>query len=217
MYQTTKKILKTSLLVATGILLVACQNTSNPSEKNAELDLNNVGLATIEEKAKEEGVIDSVGMPDTWANWKETWEDLSEKYGLKHTDTDMSSAEELATFENEKNDASADIGDVGIAFGPEAVSRGLALPYKTSYYDDIPEWAKDPEGEGYWMLAYKGTMAFLVDTEGTNGQVPTSWKAVSEGDYTLTIGMYLQGTRTSLRCIQLLLQMVETKRIFNLA
>ena len=93
----------------------------------------------------------------------------------------------------------------------------MALPYKTSYYDDIPEWAKDPEGEGYWMLAYKGTMAFLVDTEGTNGQVPTSWKAVSEGDYTLTIGMYLQGTRTSLRCIQLLLQMVETKRIFNLA
>ena len=48
MYQTTKKILKTSLLVATGILLVACQNTSNPSEKNAELDLNKVGLATIE-------------------------------------------------------------------------------------------------------------------------------------------------------------------------
>ncbi len=35
-------------------------------------------------------------MPDTWANWVGTWNDLEKEYGLSHVDTDMSSAEELA-------------------------------------------------------------------------------------------------------------------------
>ena len=51
--------------------------------------------------------------------------------GLKHTDTDMSSAEEIAKFEAEKDKPTADIGDVGIAFAPVAVEKGVAQPYKT--------------------------------------------------------------------------------------
>ena len=35
-------------------------------------------------------------MPDSWANWKDTWADLEKIYGLKHMDTDMSSAQEIA-------------------------------------------------------------------------------------------------------------------------
>lgn len=182
-----KKSFSIVVLGATSTLLAAC-GTSKQTDSKQSINLNKMDLASIETKAKEEGQINSVGMPDSWANWKETWENLTENYGLKHTDTDMSSAEELAIFENEKKDASADIGDVGIAFGPEAVKRGLALPYKTSYYDDIPKWAKDPEGEGYWMLGYKGTMAFLVDTESTKGKIPTSWKEAADGTYKVTIG-----------------------------
>ncbi len=53
----------------------------------------------------------------------ETWEELGTEYSLKHKDTDMSSAEELAKFEAEKDDATADIGDVGIAFGPIAKDK----------------------------------------------------------------------------------------------
>lgn len=50
------------------------------------------------EAAKKEGVINSVGMPDTWANWKDTWDDLARLYSLKHSDTDMSSAQEIANL-----------------------------------------------------------------------------------------------------------------------
>jgi hypothetical protein len=47
-------------------------------------------------------------MPDSWANWKDTWFDLGKLYGLKHMDTDMSSAQEIAKFAAEKsNDAPA--------------------------------------------------------------------------------------------------------------
>lgn len=59
-------------------------------------------LAALEQAAKKEGEVNSVGMPDSWANWKGTWQDLLSKYGLKHVDTDMSSAQEIAKFDAER-------------------------------------------------------------------------------------------------------------------
>ena len=53
----------------------------------------------------------------------ETWTELKDEYGIKHTDTDMSSAEELAIFANEASDATKDIGDVGQSFGPVAEDK----------------------------------------------------------------------------------------------
>lgn len=52
--------------------------------------------------AQKEGQVYSVGMPDGWANWKDTWADMASTYGLKHQDTDMSSAQEIAKFAAEK-------------------------------------------------------------------------------------------------------------------
>ena len=99
-------------------------------------------LEALIEAAKKEGKVVSVGMPDDWANWKDTWADLLEIYGLEHSDTDMSSAEEIAKMAAEKDNPTVDIGDVGIAFGPIAVAQGVTQPYKTSYWDEIPDWAK---------------------------------------------------------------------------
>ncbi|MGX7425912.1 ABC transporter substrate-binding protein [Aerococcus sanguinicola] len=178
-----KKLKYIGLVTLASLSLAACGSTESANEN--QVDLNSLSLEEIEEKAKEEGAVNSVGMPDDWANWEETWADLNEKYGLEHSDTDMGSAEELATFEAEKENASAEIGDVGIAFGPYAVERDVVMPYKTSYWDDIPDWAKDDEGN--WLLSYTGTMAFLDDTEAVD-ETPTSWKEVAEGDYKVTIG-----------------------------
>ncbi|MGP6488840.1 ABC transporter substrate-binding protein [Duffyella gerundensis] len=146
---------------------------------------NAADTAALEKAAKSEGQVNSVGMPDTWANWKETWSDLSSKYGLQHSDTDMSSAQEIAKFAAEKSNASADIGDVGAAFGPVAVAKGVTQPYKPSHWDQVPEWAKDKEG--HWALAYTGTIAFLVDKQQIK-DIPHSWADLKKGKYTVTIG-----------------------------
>ncbi|MGD9426712.1 ABC transporter substrate-binding protein [Pantoea sp. NSTU24] len=142
-------------------------------------------LTALEKAARSEGQVNSVGMPDSWANWKDTWRDISSKYGLKHSDTDMSSAQELAKFEAEKENASADIGDVGAAFGPIAVAKGVTQPYKPTHWDQIPDWAKDKEG--HWALAYTGTIAFLIDKQQVK-DIPHSWADLKKGKYVVTIG-----------------------------
>jgi putative spermidine/putrescine transport system substrate-binding protein len=141
--------------------------------------------AGLVKAAQQEGEVNSVGMPDSWANWKGTWDDLNRLYGLKHADTDMSSAEELAKFIAEKENASADIGDVGHAFGPMAVQKNIALPYKPTTWNDIPNWAKDKEG--YWAVAYTGTISFMVNTKLVK-DVPHSWADLLKGHYKVTVG-----------------------------
>jgi putative spermidine/putrescine transport system substrate-binding protein len=142
-------------------------------------------VEALEQAARAEGAVNSVGMPDSWANWKDTWVDLEKLYGLKHMDTDMSSAQEIAKFAAEKDNASADIGDVGAAFGPIAVQQGVTQAYKPSTWEQIPSWAKD--ADGHWMLAYTGSIAFIVNKQLVK-DVPKSWADVKAGKYRVAIG-----------------------------
>lgn len=171
-------------MVSLTILLGACGNNGESDSENS-LDLNDIKVDELEKKAKEEGQVNSLGMPDTWANWKKTWEDMDKKYDIQHKDTDMSSAEELAKFESEKKNASGDIGDVGIAFGPLAVEKDLVVGYRTSYFDEIPDWAKDEDGK--WTIGYTGTMSFMSD-KNTVKDFPKTWEDIKNGDYKVSIG-----------------------------
>lgn len=159
---------------------------------NESLDLNGMTVDEIVSKAKAEGEVNSVGMPDDWANWADTWSGITEKYGLKHTDVDLSSAEELSMFEAEKSNATKDIGDVGETYGSVAEEKGLTLKYKTSYWDEIPEWAKDDDGD--WVVAYYGTMAFMTNKK-LVPNAPTSFQDILEGDYIVSIGDVAKSTR----------------------
>jgi putative spermidine/putrescine transport system substrate-binding protein len=138
----------------------------------------------LEAMARKEGNIVSLGCPDDWANWGDQWKGIMSKYGVTHTDTDMSSAEELAKFEAEKSNPSADIGEVGLEFGPIAVKKGLSQPYKTTNWDKIPAWAKD--ADGHWALGYTGTIAFIISKTVKNP--PKSFADLATGDYKVAVG-----------------------------
>lgn len=142
-------------------------------------------LTELINAAKKEGQVYSVGMPDSWANWKGTWQDLATQYGLKHQDTDMSSAQEIAKFAAEKNNATADIGDVGASFGPVAVQKGVTQPYKPTTWSQIPDWAKDKDG--HWALAYTGSIAFMINNDLVK-DAPKSWDDLLKGKYKVTVG-----------------------------
>lgn len=141
-------------------------------------------LEEIEAAARKEGTIVSLGLPDDWANWGGQWKDIMAKYGVTHTDTDMSSAEELAKFEAEKANASADIGEMGLEFGPIAKRKGTSAPYKPTNWDKIPAWARDDDG--HWMLGYTGTIAFIVSKKVENP--PKAFADLVNGTYKVAVG-----------------------------
>lgn len=162
---------------------VVAEETS--ASENTAPDLNTLTLDEIIAGAKEEGTVESVGMPDTWANWGLTWTALNEEYGISHNDADMSSAEELQMFATEGENGTKDIGDVGQAFGAQAIEEDLVQGYKTSYWDGVPDWAKGEDGK--WMIAYTGATTFLTNTD-IISDAPTSWADLKSGDYSVAIG-----------------------------
>ena len=188
-----KKFVSTLLVlsVMSTCLLSACG--SKPASES--VDLTSISLDTIEKKAKEEGTISSVGMPDDWANWKSSWESISNTYGLAHDDTDMSSAEELSMFDSEKDSPTKDIGDVGQAFGPTAIDMDVVQPYKASTWDSIPDWAKDPDGN--WTISYLGTMGALVNTNNVSETID-SWEALKNSNAKITLGDVLRGASSQM-------------------
>ena len=134
--------------------------------------------------AQAEGAVSSVGMPDTWANWVGTWNDLK-AMGIKTSDTDMSSAEEISKMIAEGANATADIGDVSFEFGAFAADKKITMPYKPSTWDQIPGWAKDKDG--HWCLAYTGTIAFIINKQLVKNP-PKSWKDLLSGNYRVSVG-----------------------------
>lgn len=142
-------------------------------------------LTALSKAAQKEGEVNSVGMPDSWADWKDTWADLKSNYGLSHVDTDMSSAQEIAKFAAEKKSATADIGDVGFSFARIAVKKGVTQPYKPTTWDEIPAWAKDKDG--HWALAYTGTIAFISNNNLVKNP-PRTWADLLSGKYRVSVG-----------------------------
>ncbi|MDR7002617.1 ABC transporter substrate-binding protein [Neobacillus niacini] len=190
----TMKSIQAGVLGVSLLSLAAC-GTNEKSAAPVVKNPNSLTVGEIESKAKKEGTINSVGMPDTWANWGETWTDVTKKYKLTHNDTDLSSAEEIAKFESEKQNASADIGDVGISFAPIAEQKKLTIPYKTSYWNEVPKWAKDDNGD--WVAGYQGTIAFLTNKELVKNP-PKSWADILKGNYKVTVGDVQRGAQNQM-------------------
>lgn len=165
-----------TLLTSAALLVTTLSTPLMAKEANIQSLVN---------AAQKEGQVYSVGMPGSWANWKDTWNDLNKLYGLKHQDTDMSSAQEIAKFAAEKNNATADIGDVGFAFARVAVKKGVTQAYKPTTWDSIPDWAKDKDG--HWALAYTGTISFISNNKLVKNP-PTSWDDLLEGNYKVSVG-----------------------------
>lgn len=181
----------TAAAQTTGAVQEAGSEAASTESTEGSTDLNSKSLDEITTAAKEEGDVESVGMPDEWANWGNAWAALKEQYGITHTDADMSSAEELQMFQTEGENGTKDIGDVGQAFGAQAIEQDLVQGYKTSYWDSVPDWAKGEDGK--WMMAYTGATTFLTNTDQI-ANAPKSWQDVKEGDYKVAIGDINGGT-----------------------
>lgn len=138
------------------------------------------GSSALIEAARKEGKLVSYGSPADWAGYGYVSDVIQKRYRIKHTDTDMSSAEEIAKWEAERNAPVSDVGDIGLQFGPIAADRGLLMAYKHSKWNDIPAWAKD--ADGFYSASYYGTIAFVVNTRVVKN-VPKTFKDLLKPEY----------------------------------
>ena len=71
------------------------------------------------------------GIPDDWANYGDVFKGFQASLGVtdgKHTDTDMSSLEEITKFDAEKANPIAMFADIGMLWGKVANQRNVVRP-----------------------------------------------------------------------------------------
>lgn len=138
MKKRTLSLLSTALTAAISASMLICAVLVSAAD-NAKVVLNGeeMSLDDLIKNAQKEGNLQSVGMPDDWANWKGSWEAITDTYGISHGDVDMTSAEELSQFAAEKDDPTKDIGDIGLSMTPEAIKQDVIGTYKASTWDSF--------------------------------------------------------------------------------
>jgi putative spermidine/putrescine transport system substrate-binding protein len=189
-----KFVLIVFVLAAIMLLAVACQPAATPTQEEAKPEepqsTEEVAPANPMDEliaaAQEEGEIVSYGLPDDWVNYGGMWELYEGKYGIPHLDTDMGSGEIIAALEAEKDAGVADITDLGVNFASQVVTEGLSQAYKHAYWDELPDYAKDPNG--LWSAAYWGAIGFCVNTDLVEN-VPQSWADLKDEQYKGMVSM----------------------------
>ncbi len=120
------------------------------------------GFDQLVAAAEEEGELNVIALPDTWANYGEIISAFEEEYDItvNSADPDVSSAEEIAAAENLKGqDTAPDVFDLGSAVALDSLD--YFAPYKVQTWDDIP--ADHKEESGRWVYDYTGLMSIGYD------------------------------------------------------
>lgn len=129
---------------------------------------------------RQEGKIVSYGMSDDWVNLGLMWKNFTNKYGISHTDEDMTSAEQIVRLQAEKKKPVMDVADIGYDALGELVANGLSMAYQNSSWNSIPDNFKDQNG--LWTVGYWGAIAFLVNTD-TVKDIPSTWNDLLKDEY----------------------------------
>jgi putative spermidine/putrescine transport system substrate-binding protein len=157
-------------------------------------------MIKLVEDAKAEGVIVSYGLPESWVNYGGLMKGFTAKYGITQQDTDMDSGTIISTLQAEKAAPVADITDLGLNFAKLVEDDGMSMPYKNSHWDEIPDYAKDPQGR--WSAAFYGVMAFLVNADKVT-TVPQTWEDLVKPEYANTVCMKNPGSSATAQMIVL--------------
>lgn len=136
----------------------------------------------------EGGVINTYGMPETWANYGEIFTRFYELYGIVQEDIDMGSPVVLARM-TEENASKNDVADLKPTFAILAAARGLTSDYCVSCWELLPEnqRGKDPNTGSVWYTAYWGTIGWLVNVDMVKS-IPYKWTDLLNPAYKGLIG-----------------------------
>ena len=179
-------------LAAAALVLAACGGGDegsgggggSDSEAATATSLEDFGdLDALIEAAQAEGTLNVIALPPDWANYGETIDTFSEKYGIEVVSTlpDGSSQDELNAVTSQRGqDRAPDVLDLGTPFHHQAKAQDLLAPYTVQTWDEIPEDQKDPEG--YWVNDYGGYVSIGCNAT-VVAQCPTTFAELLDPQY----------------------------------
>jgi putative spermidine/putrescine transport system substrate-binding protein len=166
---TWRRLVAAVLAVSVLTVVAGCGSDSKTSSSADAGETSSTvasgGETALAAAAKDEGKVNLIALPDTWANYKGILATFRDAYGIDApvANPDASSADELTAIKTLKGQADMpDAIDVGPSFASEAVKAGLVTAFKPSTWDEIPDALKDPDGN--WVGAYYGIMALATNT-----------------------------------------------------
>lgn len=179
--------------LGTAILIVvgACSSSGGADWKAAP----DTGKAA--EQAK---TFATYGMPDDWANYGGSIQQFCAKNGWtcntgRSLGEDMSSAEEIAAFDAEKNNPKAIAADIGIIFATQAEAKGVLPDYLPPNAANLDAIYKGKSGG--WIATFVGVPGFAVNTDFLASKgvaVPTTWADLAKPDYKGLVGFGKPGS-----------------------
>ena len=189
------KNLAVPAIAAGALLLAACSSGSSDSGSSSAAPESTAATSaaagaecgtTIEEiaaKAKEEGKVNLIALPDTWANYRGIIDSFVEKYGIEAPvmNPDASSADELTAVETLRGQPDMpEVLDIGPSFVEQAKAAGYLESYKPVVWDEIPESLKGEDGT--WVGSYYGVLAIATNAT-IQPNVPKTWADLKKPEY----------------------------------
>jgi putative spermidine/putrescine transport system substrate-binding protein len=145
------------------------------------------GLTALIKAAKAEGKLNTITLPDNWANYGTQIKEFKAKYGITVNDAipEGSSAQEIQAIQSGRGSSTApDVVDVGESFA--VADADLFAPYKVATWSDIPAGNKAANGD--WYNDYGGYVSFGCDLA-VVPSCPTTWAGLEASAYKNSVAL----------------------------
>ena len=184
-----------AMLVASAVLVTACSSAGSGDAWS--------GAANKDNAKTQASTVATYGAPNDWANYGEQFTTFCQTNFSVDCNTDhqrslgedMSSAEEIAAFDAEKNNPKAALADIGILFAGAAEEKGVLPSYVPAGADKLPDYLKGSKGG--WTATFVGVPGYVVNVDFLDSKgvaVPTTWADLAKPDYKGLVGFGKPGS-----------------------
>lgn len=180
-----------TLAAVAGLVLAACGTSGGAAGEDAW-----TAEADPQKAAEQVASMGTYGMPDDWANYGESFDLFCAtmfpdvECQRQSLGEDMSSADEIAAFDAEKNNPKAMVADIGIIFASVAEQAGVVPGYLPPNAEPLTAGLKGANGG--WVATFVGVPGFVVNTDFLAEKdipVPRTWDDLAKPEYRGLVGI----------------------------
>jgi putative spermidine/putrescine transport system substrate-binding protein len=182
--------------VAITVILAGCSSAA------ASQNVLGATAGDSTKAADQAKTFETYGAPNSWANYGQEFTDFCQaKFSFdcnrkdRSQGEDMSSAEEIAAFDSEKNNSKAVLADIGILFASAAEQKGVLSGYVPPAATKLPSYLFGKNGG--WEATFVGVPGFVVNVDylkTKNIAIPQTWSDLTKPDYKGLVGFGKPGS-----------------------